>query len=134
MSRYRWPLHFGLLNSDCLWIIDEVQLVGSGVATPSPIPNTGQRRVRPTQPGEMPRDDLLSDYGLTVSGLAEASGGESGDGALSFVGQLGGVLAQRAARRGTMEAAQAIKTEVQRIKPLRVAQGRHAAGAPCAQA
>lgn len=33
MSRYRWPLHFGLLNSDCLWIIDEVQLVGSGVAT-----------------------------------------------------------------------------------------------------
>lgn len=33
MSRYRWPLHFGLLNSDCLWVIDEVQLVGSGVAT-----------------------------------------------------------------------------------------------------
>lgn len=33
MSRYRWPLHFGLLNTDCLWVIDEVQLVGSGVAT-----------------------------------------------------------------------------------------------------
>jgi CRISPR-associated endonuclease/helicase Cas3 len=33
MSRYRWPLHFGLLNNDCQWIIDEVQLVGSGVAT-----------------------------------------------------------------------------------------------------
>lgn len=33
MSRYRWPLHFGLLNTDCLWIIDEVQLVGSGVTT-----------------------------------------------------------------------------------------------------
>jgi len=33
MSRYRWPLHFGLLNSDCLWTVDEVQLVGSGVAT-----------------------------------------------------------------------------------------------------
>ena len=33
MSRYRWPMHFGLLNSDCLWLIDEVQLVGSGVAT-----------------------------------------------------------------------------------------------------
>lgn len=33
MSRYRWPLHFGLLNNDCQWVIDEVQLVGAGVAT-----------------------------------------------------------------------------------------------------
>lgn len=33
MSRYRWPLHFGLLNNDCQWIVDEVQLVGGGVAT-----------------------------------------------------------------------------------------------------
>lgn len=33
MHRYRWPLHFGLLNNDCQWIIDEVQLVGTGVAT-----------------------------------------------------------------------------------------------------
>jgi CRISPR-associated endonuclease/helicase Cas3 len=33
MSRYRWPLHFGLLNTDSQWIIDEVQLVGTGVAT-----------------------------------------------------------------------------------------------------
>jgi CRISPR-associated endonuclease/helicase Cas3 len=33
MSRYRWPIHFGLLNSDALWVIDEVQLFGSGLAT-----------------------------------------------------------------------------------------------------
>lgn len=33
MSRYRWPMHFGLLHNDCRWVIDEVQLVGSGVAT-----------------------------------------------------------------------------------------------------
>jgi CRISPR-associated endonuclease/helicase Cas3 len=33
MSRYRWPMHFGLLNNDCLWICDEVQLMGSGLAT-----------------------------------------------------------------------------------------------------
>ena len=22
MSRYRWPMHFGLLNNDCLWVMD----------------------------------------------------------------------------------------------------------------
>ena len=33
MSRYRWPIQFGLLNNDCLWVFDEVQLMGSGLAT-----------------------------------------------------------------------------------------------------
>lgn len=33
MSRYAWPLHFGLLNNDCLWVMDEPQLMGSGLAT-----------------------------------------------------------------------------------------------------
>ena len=33
MSRYRWPVHFGLLNSDCLWVMDETQLMGVGVET-----------------------------------------------------------------------------------------------------
>lgn len=33
MSRYRWPMHFGLLNNDCLWILDETQLMGVGVET-----------------------------------------------------------------------------------------------------
>ena len=33
MSRHRWPVHFGLLNSDCYWVFDEVQLMGDGLAT-----------------------------------------------------------------------------------------------------
>ena len=33
MSRYRWPMHFGLLNNDALWILDETQLMGVGVET-----------------------------------------------------------------------------------------------------
>ncbi len=33
MSRYRWPMHFGLLNSDALWVFDETQLMGVAVET-----------------------------------------------------------------------------------------------------
>jgi CRISPR-associated endonuclease/helicase Cas3 len=33
MSRYRWPMHFGLLNNDALWVMDETQLMGVTVET-----------------------------------------------------------------------------------------------------
>jgi len=33
MSRYRWPVHFALLNNDCLWVFDETQLMGVGLTT-----------------------------------------------------------------------------------------------------
>jgi CRISPR-associated endonuclease/helicase Cas3 len=32
MSRYRWAFQFGLLNNDSLWVFDEVQLMGEGLA------------------------------------------------------------------------------------------------------
>lgn len=32
-SRARWPAEFGLLNQDCLWVLDEVQLMDVGLAT-----------------------------------------------------------------------------------------------------
>jgi CRISPR-associated endonuclease/helicase Cas3 len=31
--RARWPMEFGLLNQDCLWVMDEVQLMDVGLAT-----------------------------------------------------------------------------------------------------
>ena len=31
--RFRWPVSFGLLNTDSLWVFDEVQLMSTGLAT-----------------------------------------------------------------------------------------------------
>ena len=38
------------------------------------IPNTREREVRPTHPGEMLREDYFPDYGLTVSTFAKVLG------------------------------------------------------------
>jgi CRISPR-associated endonuclease/helicase Cas3 len=32
-SPFHWPWEFGLLNSDCLWVLDEVQLMANGLPT-----------------------------------------------------------------------------------------------------
>jgi antitoxin HigA-1 len=102
------------------------------------IPNTGRRKIRPTHPGEMLRKDFLPDYGLTISSLAEAMGvsrqtinellrerrAVSPEMALRLSRLFGNsaefwLNAQRAV--DLWDAAGAIRTEVQRIKPLRVA-------------
>lgn len=36
------------------------------------IKNTGKRKIPPTHPGAMLREDFMPDYGLNVTGLAEA--------------------------------------------------------------
>jgi antitoxin HigA-1 len=38
------------------------------------IKNEGMRKIRPTHPGEMLREDFMPDYGLTVASLAAALG------------------------------------------------------------
>ena len=37
MSRFRWPVDFALLHNDTQWVFDEVQLMGSGLATSTQI-------------------------------------------------------------------------------------------------
>jgi CRISPR-associated endonuclease/helicase Cas3 len=32
-GRARWPMEFGLLNNDCLWVFDEIQLMDTGLAS-----------------------------------------------------------------------------------------------------
>lgn len=49
MSRYRWPVHFALVNNDALWVMDEVQLMGVGLSTSAQLqgfalPTYGPRR------------------------------------------------------------------------------------------
>jgi addiction module HigA family antidote len=98
---------------------------------------TGMNR-RPTHPGEMLREDFLPDYELTVAGLAEAVGvsrqsinallrerrAVSPDMALRLAKLFGNspefwLNAQRAV--DLWDAAQAIKKDVARIKPLSAA-------------
>lgn len=102
------------------------------------VQNSRRMTRRPTHPGEMLREDFLPDYGLTVAGLAEAAGVSRqsvnellrGRRALSpeMAIRLSRVFgnspefwmnAQRAI--DLWDANRALKRDVARIKPLRVA-------------
>lgn len=53
MARARWPMHFGLLNNDCLWVMDETQLMDVGLATSAQLQafrdEDGTRTPRPSR-------------------------------------------------------------------------------------
>lgn len=102
------------------------------------VPNTRQMKRRPTHPGEMLHEDFMPDYGLTVAGLADAVGvsrqsinellwgrrAVSPEMALRLSRLFGNspefwLHAQRAV--DLWDAAQTIKADMARIKPLRVA-------------
>ncbi|HSS78403.1 MAG TPA: HigA family addiction module antitoxin [Thermoanaerobaculia bacterium] len=102
------------------------------------IPNDGRRKVRPTHPGEMIREDFLPDYGLTVSGLAGALG-VSRQTMNELLRERRAVTPEMALRLSRLfsnspefwlnaqravdlwDAAKAIKTQIDGIKPLKAA-------------
>jgi antitoxin HigA-1 len=102
------------------------------------IENTRERKVQPTHPGEMLREDFLPDYNLTASSLAKSLGvsrqsihellrerrSVSPEMALRLSRLFGNtpefwLNAQRA--MDLWNAAQAIRSSVGRIKPLNAA-------------
>ena len=102
------------------------------------IANTRPMKRRPTHPGEMLREDFLPEFALTVAGLANAVGvsRQSVNELLRGRRAVSPEMALRLSRlfRNSPEfwlnaqravdlwdAAQAIKHDVARIKPLRVA-------------
>ncbi|HSR52524.1 MAG TPA: HigA family addiction module antitoxin [Acidobacteriota bacterium] len=101
------------------------------------IPNTGRKEVRPIHPGEMLREDFLTDYALTVAGLAGALG-VSRQSVNELLRERRSVSPQMALRLSRLfgnspefwlnaqravdlwDAAQQIGSEVDQIKPLAV--------------
>jgi addiction module HigA family antidote len=102
------------------------------------IPNAGRRKIRPTHPGEMLREDFLPEYRLTVSSLAEALG-VSRQSMNELLRERRAVSPEMALRLSRLfsnspefwldaqravdlwDAAKALKTRAKRIKPLKVA-------------
>lgn len=48
--RPRWPMEFGLLNNDCLWVFDEMQLMGSGLTTTAQLDAFAKKLWQPAKP------------------------------------------------------------------------------------
>ncbi|MEX0730672.1 MAG: HigA family addiction module antitoxin [Aquisalimonadaceae bacterium] len=102
------------------------------------IPNTAGMERKPTHPGEMLREDFIPDYGLTVAGLAESLG-VSRQSVNELLRERRAVSPEMALRLGRLfgnppefwlnaqraidlwTAAQLVKDEVARIKPLHAA-------------
>jgi addiction module HigA family antidote len=102
------------------------------------VPNTRARKVRPTHPGEMLREDFLPDYKLTVSKFATALG-VSRQSANELLRERRAVSPEMALRLARLfgntpefwmnaqlavdlwDAARSIKKRIERIAPLNAA-------------
>lgn len=102
------------------------------------IPNTADMQRKPTHPGDMLREDFIPDYGLTVAWLAKAIG-VSRQSVNELLRERRAVSPEMALRLGRLfgnspefwlnaqraidlwAAAQLVKDEIARIKPLHAA-------------
>lgn len=102
------------------------------------IPNTRTLERRPVHPGEMLREELLPEYGLTVAALAEAAG-VSRQSINELLRERRAVSPEMALRLGKLfgmspefwlnlqrnvdlwDVSRGLKREIQHIRPLRVA-------------
>lgn len=68
MKPYYWPIAFGLINVDTLWILDEVQIMGAGRTT-----SVQLHRFRPS-PQHLPRESLWMSATTGATASEEAGG------------------------------------------------------------
>ncbi len=93
MSRFEWPVDFGLLNNDCRWLIDEVQLMGPGLWTTSQLDWMRRKRFPSLKPclttwmSATVGTSFLSTTDRTREGLGEPSSEQVG-----FEARLKGAL------------------------------------------
>jgi addiction module HigA family antidote len=95
------------------------------------IKNTGKRKVRPTHPGEMLREDFMPDYDLNIAGMAQALGisRQTVNELLREHRSLTPLMALRLSRLfgnaqrayDLWEAQQSHQGEIKRIRPLKAA-------------
>ncbi len=89
MSRFEWSVHFGLLNNDCRWLIDEVQLMGPGLWTTSQLDWMRRKRFESLKPcpttwmSATPGTSFLGTTDRVRDALAEPS-----DEQIAFEGKL----------------------------------------------
>ncbi|MFN4261699.1 MAG: CRISPR-associated helicase Cas3' [Gemmataceae bacterium] len=84
-ARARWPMEFGLLNQDALWVMDEVQLMDVGLATSAQLQAYRDKHLRPChtwwmsatlQPGWLQSVDTAEHHRSWVQNPCEVPAGQ----------------------------------------------------------